>query len=252
MQTTDITTKTDFPFFRDIVLMPLGDCMVDVELEDSHVNNAYHRAKQMFINRANIPYAKRYLSFPVEKQKIEYDLPTDPKVDTAVKFIRGPGALVSGNDPMYISAIEQLFGYNATEDGDRSMMLFNLTQQKIDILERYLTHHSDFTHDPRHNKIYLENQPKFDEDWLLECYIQPTDDELMDELWIQEWTTAECKIMIGNAYKKLGNITTPSGDVQLNGDGLVQQGQEEKKKLLEDIANLVDSGHPVGMPISIG
>lgn len=252
MQVTDITTKTDFPIFKELVLMPLGDCLIDIELDDNDIKNAYHRAKQVFIQRANIPYAKRYLSFPVEKQKIEYDLPTDPIVDTAVKFIRGPGALVSGNDPLYISAIEEMFGYNATQDGDRSMMLFNLTMQKIDVLERYLTHHSDFTHDPRNNKIYLENQPKFDENWLLECYIKPTDEELMDELWIQQWTSAECKIILGNAYSKFSNITTPAGDVQMNGSDLLKQGQEEKKTLLEDIQNLVDSGHPVGMPISIG
>ena len=46
---------------------------------------------------------------------------------------------------------------------------------------------------------------------------------------------SECKIILGNARSKLGNIPTPDGgSLQSNGDALRSEGMEEKKQALQD------------------
>lgn len=56
---------------------------------------------------------------------------------------------------------------------------------------------------------------------------------------------AELKIMVGNARSKFGSIPGPDGgSIQLNGDALRTEGQEEKKKVEEDAILL---GEPLGI-----
>jgi len=56
---------------------------------------------------------------------------------------------------------------------------------------------------------------------------------------------AEAKIILGNARSKFGGIPTPDGGtLNLNGDALRTEGQEEKKQALEDAIN-------VGQPLPI-
>lgn len=52
---------------------------------------------------------------------------------------------------------------------------------------------------------------------------------------------AEMKIMVGNARSKHGNIPSPDGgSLNLNGEALRTEGQQEKDKLLEDTIKLTE------------
>lgn len=56
--------------------------------------------------------------------------------------------------------------------------------------------------------------------------------------WIFEFALALSKELLGLIRSKLKNIPIPTGDLQLNGEELIQQAREDKEKLLEGDAGL--------------
>lgn len=59
--------------------------------------------------------------------------------------------------------------------------------------------------------------------------------------WIREYTLALCLVMLGRIRSKMKTIPIPGGDVTLNGEDLIQQGQSEKERLQTSIKELLDS-----------
>jgi hypothetical protein len=67
--------------------------------------------------------------------------------------------------------------------------------------------------------------------------------------WIKDYSLANCKMMLGQAYEKFGTIAGPQGGTTLNGSSLKQEAQTMMDKLEEDLKNYVDGGEPLGFII---
>jgi len=62
--------------------------------------------------------------------------------------------------------------------------------------------------------------------------------------WIRQYTLALARELLGLIRSKFQNIPIPNADLQLNGDALVQQGREDKDKLLTQLKEfLVNMTH---------
>tara|TARA_R110002110_G_scaffold136044_7_gene320640 strand:+ start:441 stop:1313 length:873 start_codon:yes stop_codon:yes gene_type:complete len=53
--------------------------------------------------------------------------------------------------------------------------------------------------------------------------------------WIQKYALAICKVILGQIRGKYQTLPSPAGGAQLNGESLIQQGNEEQAKLVEDL-----------------
>jgi hypothetical protein len=106
--------------------------------------------------------------------------------------------------------------------------------------ERFAAQHVQFNHDVFSNKIKFFKQPQRDDVWFLDCYVELLPTELVQIDWVVRWTIAEAKIMLGAAYKKFSSLSGPTGEFQLPGNELVQEGRDEKNDLLEEIAQGID------------
>ena len=53
--------------------------------------------------------------------------------------------------------------------------------------------------------------------------------------WIQKYSLAICKVILGQIRGKYQTLPSPAGGAQLNGEALIQQGTEEQAKLVEDL-----------------
>jgi len=62
--------------------------------------------------------------------------------------------------------------------------------------------------------------------------------------WIEKYSMAESKIILGNAYRKFQAIPGPGGGLTLPGDALVSEGKEEKILLEQDILDFLHDGAP--------
>jgi len=63
--------------------------------------------------------------------------------------------------------------------------------------------------------------------------------------WLQEYSLAFCKSILGQARGKFGSVAGPQGGSQLNGAALLQEANEEMTKLEEDLKNYVDGSQPL-------
>ena len=68
--------------------------------------------------------------------------------------------------------------------------------------------------------------------------------DIYSKPWIRDYTLAVCKVMLGQARSKFGQIAGPQGGTTLNGSDLKQQGQAEIERLEADIGNYAEGGTP--------
>ena len=244
---TEITNITKYEAFKNHVLTMIGDGLISVELEDEQIVAAFYRAKEIYKQRGSNPDRRQFILFDVEKGKREYDLPVN-NIETIANIIQTRGGFRS-EDPFTHSIVNNFLFHKS---GQLDMIVYDLTIQQVEQLKKYSAFYTQWIHHYYDNKIELLKEPHADETWFIEAYTNYSDEEFMDMTWVQRYTIAEAKGILGRAYRKFSTLTTPAGDVQLDGDQLVQESNEEKEQLIEDIKNLVDSGRPTGYGIFMG
>ena len=58
--------------------------------------------------------------------------------------------------------------------------------------------------------------------------------------WIQRYTLASAKGILGQIRGKYKTLPSPAGGAQLNGDELMRQSEQEKKVLLEELIGEIE------------
>lgn len=247
-----------FEDFRREIIIALGGQLVDVEFdpvqfacdqddipfdENESIMYAFNKAKRTFIQRGNNNYEKAFAKLDVVKGQRLYQLPPveEGHIDTIVKIIR-PSSGFNVNDPFSQVAYDNVFAGVGTGgggcqymQGTANFLSYELTLQTIEKIRTYSAYDVDFIHNKRKNTIELLQPPKGNQTWFLECYKDLSDEEYMDVLWIQEWAIAEAKQILGIAYRKFQSVPGPTGEVSLNGDAWIQEANEQKRQLLEDL-----------------
>jgi hypothetical protein len=59
--------------------------------------------------------------------------------------------------------------------------------------------------------------------------------------WTRQYTLALCKELLGLIRGKMKSIPIPGADLTLNGDDLVSQGREDKKELITQMKEMLES-----------
>lgn len=235
--------KSDFDSYIET---HLGGNLIDVELTTVDYDRAFQRAKRTFVQKGNNNLEKKFETLTTVVDQTEYTL--DSSIDTVVRIVKPTGGLYT-DDPFSIATFNDIF-HNFHGDSS-SLLNYELGLQLIERIERYTAYESDFIYTKRDAKLTLLKPPQQSEVWFVECYADLTDEQYRDRLWIQEWTLAECKEILGHAYSKFDQVTTPSGQTSLNGSDLLQEAKTSKEELLEEIAQFTD-GDPTGMFIMLG
>jgi len=63
--------------------------------------------------------------------------------------------------------------------------------------------------------------------------------------WIRDYTTAACKMIIGEAREKFGTIAGPNGGGTLNGTAMKAEAKEEMAECIKQLVNYVDGSQPL-------
>jgi hypothetical protein len=64
-------------------------------------------------------------------------------------------------------------------------------------------------------------------------------------VWMQDFTLATVKMIIGEAREKFATIAGPSGGTALNGAAMKNEGKEMTERLIEDLRRYVDNSQPL-------
>lgn len=238
--------------FEQEVLTMLGGNLVDVELTPEDLDTAFKRAKRKYKKIGTHNERHRFVALDLEAGKREYDLPTD--INLIHRIIRYSGNSLNPSNPFHSAYAQQIgMGMMGKSVGMLdTLLVYELTQQYIDDLEKRQVADIPFSHDTHASKIFLLKQPLHDEKVFLECYLDLLDDEYRDNQWIIDWTSAECKVILGRAYAKFQQVGAPGGDIGLDGQTLLNEAREDFQRLEEQISMYIDGDGLVGGYITIG
>lgn len=225
--------------FYNEVNMRLGGSLVDIELDVCDFEGAFKIAKRTFIQKGHNNYRRVFYPLQIEKGVRTYEVPDN--VYAAVKVVKANHSWFV-DDPYAMAVFNDMFSRNAQGvAGYRADFLsYEMTLQILERWQRYSAYDAQFDFDEFRKTITLHQVPNLNTVWLLDCYVNLEDEEYMQIDWIVRMTTAIAKQILGNAYRKIGQVPGPDGPVQLPGSELISEGKEEENALIEEIQELTD------------
>jgi hypothetical protein len=238
----------------DYVRLQLGDQIIDIELDAEHYEAAYQRTIGVYRQRAQNAYEESYIFMELVTNVNIYDLPQE--VQTVRQIFRrtfgdSTGPFASNFDP-FSQASMNVYLMNFNVAG--GLATYDFYSQYVELAGRMFGAYMNYTWNPVTKKLQLIRDPKgTGEAVLLWCYnLKPEFNLLSDfqiQQWIRDYMVANCKLIIGEAREKFGQIAGPQGGGTLNGTAMKGEAQTSMDKLVEDLRNYVDGSSPISWVI---
>lgn len=226
----------------------LGDGMVDVELDPKHYETALNRALSVFRQRSDNAVEESYAFLTLQENQNEYILPKEIQQVRQI-FRRSIGSRTGGGsggtvfEPFNL-AYSNTYLLSSTNMG--GLLTYELFAGYQELVGKMFGSFINFTWHPQSHKIIIQQRPRSNEEVLLWVYNIKPDFAIITDIyasqWIKDYTLASCKMMLGQARSKFGNIAGPQGGSQLNGAALITEAQQEIEKLTDDLMKLVPGG----------
>jgi hypothetical protein len=238
----------------DYVRLQLGDQIVDIELDAEHYEAAYQRTIGVYRQRAQNAYEESYIFMELVTDVNIYDLPQE--VQTVRQIFRrtfgdSTGPFASNFDP-FSQASMNVYLMNFNVAG--GLATYDFYSQYVELAGRMFGAYMNYTWNPVTKKLQLIRDPKgTGEAVLLWCYNLKPEFNLLSDFqivqWIRDYMVANCKLIIGEAREKFGQIAGPQGGGTLNGTAMKAEAQTAMDKLIEELKNYVDGSQPLSWVI---
>jgi hypothetical protein len=241
------------------IQLRLGAGMIDVELDPEHYDYAIQNAEDRYRQRSSNGVEESFVFLDIQPKVQTYTLP--PEVQTVQSVYRrgiggaGGGAAV---DPFSLAFTNNLYmiqnpgGLGGSGSG--TLATYDFAMQFQEQAARMFGRDVMYTWDPATSRITFQRIFHAVENVAIHVHnTRPLAVLLKDpyaKLWIRDYATAYCKLMLGEARSLYQNLGGPQGGVSLNGDAIKQEGKDEMDRLEDEIKNFVDSD--IGMPFTIG
>ena len=254
------TSKTTF---KSYCLRALGFGVIDINVSDDQVDDRIDEALQYFAQYHYDGVEKMYLKYQITQDDIDRAASNDTTtatdtVDSNItatfkegkNFIPMPSSVVSviqifpfddqttNNmfDIRYQLRLNDLYDFSST-----SIIHYQMTMQQLDFLSHILVGEKPIRFNQHQNRLYLDmdfaNDIDVGEFLIIEWYrkIDPaTYTDIFDDIYLKRYATALIKRQWGANLSKFQGVQLLGG-VEMNGEAIYSQAQEELQKLEEDI-----------------
>ena len=254
------TSKTTF---KSYCLRALGFGVIDINVSDDQVDDRIDEALQYFAQYHYDGVEKMYLKYQITQDDIDRAASNDTTtatdtVDSNItatfkegkNFIPMPSSVVSviqifpfddqttNNmfDIRYQLRLNDLYDFSST-----SIIHYQMTMQQLDFLSHILVGEKPIRFNQHQNRLYLDmdfaNDIDVGEFLIIECYrkIDPaTYTDIFDDIYLKRYATALIKRQWGANLSKFQGVQLLGG-VEMNGETIYTQAQEEIQKLEEEI-----------------
>ncbi len=254
------TSKTTF---KSYCLRALGFGVIDINVSDDQVDDRIDEALQYFAQYHYDGVERMYLKYQVTADDITRagTNASSSATDTAdssisstflegKNFIPMPSAVVSvinifpfddqatNNmfDIRYQLRLNDLYDFSST-----SIIQYQMTMQQLDFLSHILVGEKPLRFNQHQNRLYIDmdwsNDIAAGEYIVIECYrkIDPTTyTDIFDDIYLKRYATALIKKQWGANLSKFKGVQILGG-VEMDGEGIYTQAQEEINKLEEEI-----------------
>jgi hypothetical protein len=233
----------------DYIKTMLGDGMIDVELDNKHLEIALDRALNRYRQRSPNAVEESYLFLELIQDQNEYRLP-DEVITVRQVFRRAIGSRTG------IGAGGTLFepfnlAYTNTYLMSGSMMGGLATYDAFagyqKLVGRMFGSYIEFLWKPTTHILNILQRPFAQgEQILVQSYNYRPDWVLLQDVyakqWLKDYALATAKGMLGEARSKFGSIAGPGSPITLNGTALLTDSKAELEKLDKEIENLISGG----------
>ena len=254
------TSKTTF---KSYCLRALGFGVIDINVSDDQVDDRIDEALQYFAQYHYDGVEKMYLKYQITQDDIDRAASNDTTtatdtVDSNItatfkegkNFIPMPSSVVSviqifpfddqttNNmfDIRYQLRLNDLYDFSST-----SIIHYQMTMQQLDFLSHILVGEKPLRFNQHQNRLYIDmdfsNDIDVGEFLIIECYrkIDPaTYTDIFDDIYLKRYATALIKRQWGANLSKFQGVQLLGG-VEMDGEGIYSQAQEEINKLEEEI-----------------
>jgi hypothetical protein len=236
------------------VQLLLGDQMIEVELDDEHLNLAIKTAIEKIRQRTTGGVEESHVFFTLQPDQNIYTMPEEV-VEVEKLFRRGVGANSTGGtnfDP-FEAAFSNIYLLQAGRTG--GLATWDFFAQYQETIGRVFGSEINFIWKPSSHELELIRRPTTEEDVMAKVWMSKPEGYLLTDTytgpWIREYATAKAKMMLGEARSKFpGGLPGPGGSVLLNGEQMKSEGMQEMERLEMELQNFVTSRD--GMPFRIG
>ena len=249
--------------FKDYCLRNLGFGVIDINVSDAQVDDRIDEALQYFAQYHYDGVEKMYLKYQITQDDIDRAASNDTTtatdtVDSNItatfkegkNFIPMPSSVVSviqifpfddqttNNmfDIRYQLRLNDLYDFSST-----SIIHYQMTMQQLDFLSHILVGEKPIRFNQHQNRLYLDmdfaNDIDVGEFLIIECYrkIDPaTYTDIFDDIYLKRYATALIKRQWGANLSKFQGVQLLGG-VEMNGEAIYSQAQDEINKLEEEI-----------------
>lgn len=233
------------------ILLRLGATGVSVELTPAALEEAVRTALARYRQRSENAVEEGYLFLELQDGKQDYILPKDV-VEVRDLYRRGLGLTDGGSsfDPFSASFTNLYLSEAARQGGVSTYEFFTQWQETMGTL---FGEHIMYTWQPGSKQLKLIRNIKGSETLLIWAYFQRSDDDLITEVYTQDWilrySTAMAKMILGEIRGKFSTIVGPQGGTTLNGDKLKDEAKAEMDLLEQELSDYTDGQTPTGFII---
>jgi len=234
----------------DYVRLQLGEGIIDIELDAAHLESAYQRTIGVYRQRAQNAYEESYIFMELVTNVNIYTLPQEVQSVRQIyrrTFGDSTGPFASNFDP-FSQASMNVYLMNFNVAG--GLATYDFYSQYVELAGRMFGAYMNYTWNPVTKKLQLIRDPKgTGENVLVWCYNLKPEFNLLSDFqivqWIRDYMVANCKMIIGEAREKFGQIAGPQGGGTLNGTAMKSEAQGQMDVLIENLKNYVDGSQPL-------
>lgn len=234
----------------EYVRLQMADAIIDVELDAEHYEAAYQKTIGVYRQRSQNAYEESYSFLELVKDVSIYTLPQE--VITVRQIFRrtfgdSTGPFASNFDPFSQASLNvYLMNFNVSG----GLATYDFYSQYVEQAGRMFGAYMNYTWNPVTKKLQIIRDPKgTGENVLLWTYNLKPEINLLSDFqigqWIRDYMVANCKMIVGEAREKFGQIAGPQGGGTLNGTQMKSEAQTQMDALLEDLRRYVDGSQPI-------
>ena len=234
------TYFTDFyESIKDFVLARLGYPVVRVELTDFQIQTAIDEALSKLDYHAP-DWCTQFCTFSTSANISLYELPSVVTNNFRNAVYRKHLLSVAQSNgtlefDFFIKYFQDNFLFRDFSVGD-----YYVTISHLEMMRKILG--NDGTFNIVNNKyLNIAPPPSFAEEVLVE--FKAIDSNSLHPYfvnWIQRFSLAICKVILGQIRGKYQTLPSPGGGAQLNGESLIQQGTQEQEQLVEQLMSEIE------------
>ena len=225
----------------------LGGNMIDVELDPKDYNIAIDRALLKYRQRSANSVEESWAFLTLEQDVNEYTL-SNEIMEVRDVFRRSIGSRTGGGDTgslfePFNLAYSNTYLLSSSNMGGLATYFAFASYQKL--VGKMFGSYIQFSWNPTTKKLTIAQRPRGEETVLLWCYNYRPEFVLFADpyagVWLRDYATAQCKVILGEAREKFQTIASPQGGTQLNGAAMKAEGLAAMKEL-EDAIKLYETG----------